>query len=94
MVAPLVLRFLFFLLLACCFFHLLGLCPFTRKKQEDLQANERKNDTEEMVLDPHCHVMYLGVNRYHAGDTISVVKNARDTIWRKWREFLSRRCPL
>jgi Prokaryotic metallothionein len=56
MVATLVLRFLFFLLLAYCFFRLLGLRSFTREKQGDLQASERKNDTEEMVLDPHCYV--------------------------------------
>ena len=56
MVAPSVLRFLFFLLLAYGFFRLLGLRSVRRKKQDDLPPSEKKNDTEEMVLDPHCHV--------------------------------------
>jgi hypothetical protein len=58
MVGTLVLRFLFFLLLAYLCFRLLDLRPFTRKNQGDLQASERKNNTEEMVLDPHCHVYF------------------------------------
>jgi hypothetical protein len=56
MVATLVLRCLFFLLLAYVFFLLLGLRSVRRKKQGDLPPSERKSDTEEMVLDPHCHV--------------------------------------
>jgi Prokaryotic metallothionein len=56
MVATLVLRFLFFLLLAYLCFRLLGLRLSMRKRQGDLQASERKNDAEEMVFDPHCHV--------------------------------------
>lgn len=58
MVATLVLRFLFFLLLAYGLFRLLGLRPVRRKQQGDLPATERKSDTEELVLDPHCHVYF------------------------------------